>query len=312
MQPYILVLRHFAIGMISVMCLSASPIFAQQKATLSETLQPKETRVNDVTLNYIERGQGDPVVFVHGTLGDYRTWDGQIEPFSEKYHVISYSRRYHYPNPWPQDSSGFSVTVHAKDLAAFLKTLKVGPVHLVGHSYGAFISLLVARDNPELVRTLTLGEPPVMSLLATTLEGDSLLQNFVATAIIPSGEALQNGENAEGVRRFLNGVLGDNAYENLPPHVQANMLENARELRGATMDENLFPPFSCEDARDVSVPTLLIGGELSPKMFVLIHDIIEPCLLNKERAIVPEASHGLEFENPQAFNEIVLAFLAKH
>jgi len=78
------------------------------------------------------------------------------------------------------------------------------------------------------------------------------------------------------------------------------------------MDENLFPPFSCEDARDVSVPTLLIGGELSPKMFVLIHDIIEPCLLNKERAIVPEASHGLEFENPQAFNEIVLAFLAKH
>ena len=63
MHLYILVLKHFVIGLISAISLAASPIFAQ----------PKEIRVNDVTLNYIEQGQGDPVVFVHGTLGDYRT-----------------------------------------------------------------------------------------------------------------------------------------------------------------------------------------------------------------------------------------------
>ncbi len=302
MQLYILVLKHLKIGFISAMCFFASPILAQ----------PKEIRVNDVTLNYIEQGQGDPVVFVHGTLGDYRTWDGQIEPFSKKYRVISYSRRYHYPNIWPQDTSSFSVTVHAKDLAAFIQTLKLGRVHLVGHSFGAFISLLVAQDHPELIRSLTLGEPPVNSLLATTPQGDSLLQNFVATAIIPSGEAFQSGENEEGVRRFVNGVLGDSAYENLPPHVRANMMENVRELKGATMDGNLFPPFSCEDARVVRVPTLLLNGELSPKMFTQIQDILEQCLANKERAMIPAASHGLEYENPEAFNEAVLTFIAKH
>lgn len=302
MQLYTLVLKHFVIGLISAMCLAASPIFAQ----------PKEIRVNDVTLNYIEQGQGDPVVFVHGTLGDYRTWDGQIEPFSKKYRVISYSRRYHYPNHWPQDTSSFSVVVHAEDLAAFIKALKVGRVHLVGHSFGAFISLLVAGDHPELIRSLTLVEPPVMSLLTTTPQGDSLLQNFTAGTIIPSGEAFQSGDNEEGVRRFINGVLGDNAYENLPPNVRAIMMENARELKGATMDTNLFPPFSCEDARNVSIPTLLLNGELSPNMFIQIQDILEQCLPNKERAMIPAASHGSVYENPQAFNEAVLTFLAKH
>ncbi len=312
MQRINLMLRCVFVGLLAMACFAVSPALAQQKGSSPEKVQTKKVRVNDVTLNYIERGKGDPVVFVHGTVGDYRTWDGQVEAFSKKYRVISYSRRYHYPNPWPQDASSFSVTVHAKDLVAFIQALKLGRVHLVGHSFGAFIALLVARDNPELIRSLTLGEPPVNSLLATTPQGDSLLQNSVATAIIPSGEAFQSGENEEGVRRFVNGVLGDSAYENLPPHVRAIMMDNIAELKGAVMDKNLFPPFACEDARKVRVPTLLLDGELSPKMLTLVQDILEECLPNKERATILAASHGLEYENPQAFNERVLAFLAQH
>jgi pimeloyl-ACP methyl ester carboxylesterase len=47
-------------------------------------------------------------------------------------------------------------------------------------------------------------------------------------------------------------------------------------------------------------------------MFIQIQDILEQCLLNKERAMIPAASHGLEYENPEAFNEEVLTFLAKY
>ena len=52
----------------------------------------------------------------HGTLEDYRTWDGQLEALSKEYRLISYSRRYHYPNEWTKDSTDFSVTIHARDL----------------------------------------------------------------------------------------------------------------------------------------------------------------------------------------------------
>jgi len=312
MHLLILFRSYFLVALVATTCLVANTVFSQQNVGLVDKVQLKEIRVNDAMLNYSEHGTGEPVIFVHGTLGDYRTWDGQIEAFSKKYHVISYSRRYHFPNPWPQDDSSFSVTVHARDLATFIKALKVGKVHLVGHSFGAFISLLVARDSPELVRSLTLGEPPVWPLFGKASQGDSLVQFFVARSIIPSAKAFQNGDDMEGLRLFFNGVLGDGAFEGLPPEGRSNLMENVRELKGANMDTNIFPAFGCEDARKVSVRTLLLDGELSPKMFTLVQNILEQCLPNKERATIPAASHGLEYENPQAFNERVLTFLAQH
>src|SRR5215470_4103630 len=90
----------------------------------------------------------------------------QIESFAQKFHVVSYSRRYTYPNQWPGDVEDNSLTNNATDSAELIiKRLDLGPAHLIGHSYGALTALYMAYQHPELVRTLVLGEPPVMSLL---------------------------------------------------------------------------------------------------------------------------------------------------
>ena len=311
MQSRTLVLKYIVLVSVAAMFFVASPSFAQQKGASSSEMQTREVQINGLTLHYIELGQGTPVVLVHGTLEDYRTWDGQLEALSKGYRLISYSRRYHYPNEWIKDSTDFSVTIHARDLAAFIEALNLQPVHLIGHSYGAFISFLVARDHPEVVRSLTLGEPPIMPLLKTTPEGDALL-SAVITRSIATSEAFKQGNDEEGVRRFVNGVLGEGSYEKLPPPVQKRLMDNAQELKGETSSQDLFPPTTCEDVQKVKAPTLLLDGELSPKMFHLINDMLEHCLPSAERAMIPAASHGLEFENPQAFNETVLAFIAKH
>jgi non-heme chloroperoxidase len=205
----------------------------------------------------------------------------------------------------------FSVTIHARDLAAFIKAINLTPVHLVGHSYGAFIAFLVARDHPEAIRSLTLGEPPIMPLLKTTPEGDALL-NAAITRSIATSEAFKQGNDEEGVRRFVNGVLGEGSYEKLPPPVLKRLMDNAQELKGEASSRNLHPPTTCEDVQKVKAPTLLIDGERSPKMFRVINDRLEHCLPSVERATIPAASHQMEVENPQAFNETVLAFIAKH
>lgn len=293
------------------MFLVACPSFAQQKGASSSEMKTKEARVNGLTLHYIELGQGTPVVLVHGTLEDYRTWDGQLEAFSKGYRLISYSRRYHYPNECPKDATDFSVTIHARDLAAFIKALNLPPVHLIGHSFGAFIAFLVARDHPEVIRSLTPGEPPIMPLLRTTPEGEALLTAAIATSIA-SSEAFKQGNDEEGVRRFTNGVLGEGSYEKLPPPVLKRLMDNAQGLKGETSSRNLFPPTTCEDVQKVKAPTLVVDGELSPKRFLVINDMLEHCLPSVERATIPAAFHQMEVENPQAFNERVLAFIAKH
>ena len=114
---------------------------------------------------------------------------------------------------------------------------------------------------------------------------------------MPSGEAFKQGNDAEGVRRFLNGVLGDGSYEKLPPHLRERMMDNAKELKGETSSQDLFPPITCEDVQKVKAPTLLLDGALSPKMFRLINDMLDHCLPNKERAVIPGASHGLEYKS---------------
>jgi non-heme chloroperoxidase len=311
MQSRTLVLKYIVLVSVAAMFFVARPSFGQQKGASSSEMQTREVQINGLTLHYIELGQGTPVVLVHGTLEDYRTWDGQLEALSKGYRLISYSRRYHYPNEWPKDSTDFSVTIHARDLAAFIKALNLPPVHLIGHSYGAFIAFLVARDHPEVIRSLTLGEPPVMPLLKTTPEGDALLTTAIATSIA-SSEAFKQGNDEEGVRRFVNGVLGEGSYEKLPPPVLKRLMDNVQELKGETSSQNLFPPTTCEDVQKVKAPTLVLDGELSPKRFHVINDMLEHCLPNVERTTIPAASHQMEVENPQAFNETVLAFTAKH
>src|SRR5262245_41502311 len=58
----------------------------------------KVTLGDGIELSYVERGKGVPIVFVHGTLGDYSTSEGQLVVFGEKYRALAYSRRYNYPN----------------------------------------------------------------------------------------------------------------------------------------------------------------------------------------------------------------------
>ena len=89
MQSRTLVLKCIVLASVAAMFFIASPSFAQQKGASSSEMQTREVQINDLTLHYIELGQGTPVVLVHGTLEDYRTWDGQLEAFSKGYRLIS-------------------------------------------------------------------------------------------------------------------------------------------------------------------------------------------------------------------------------
>ena len=128
--------------------------------------QTRQVRVNSVDLTYIEQGTGAPVVFVHGAWIDLRFWEPQRQVIARQHRFIAYNHRYHGTGPWPDDGKQYSATTHAADLAAFIRQLNAGPVHLVGISYGGFLTTLVASEHPDLVRSLTLAEPGIGALLA--------------------------------------------------------------------------------------------------------------------------------------------------
>jgi len=116
-------------------------------------------RVNGYDMAYVEVGQGAPLVLVHGTLGDFRTWNSVMGPLSKKHRVISVSLRHFYPEHWDGAGDHYKMAQHVSDVIAFIEQIEPRPVDLMGHSRGGHIAFRVAEQRPDLLRKLVLAEP---------------------------------------------------------------------------------------------------------------------------------------------------------
>jgi non-heme chloroperoxidase len=275
---------------------------------MTTQIQIRTISVDGADLAYSEKGKGVPVVLVHGGFSDLRSWDSQLTVFSNDFRVISYSLRYHYPNAWKGDGSDYTIDVHTRDLAGLLERLEAHPAHIIGTSYGGRIALHLARDRPELVRTLVLAEPQLSPWLQQTLEGPALLSHAMKNYFEPGIAAIGKGDFEEAVRLLVDGVAGKGTFEKVPPEVRRRYMDNIRV--------QAFPgspaPFSREEAQRITVPVLLLTGEQSPRLFHLVTEELEKCLPNAEREEISSAAHLLTVFNADEFNNKVLRFLSSH
>jgi pimeloyl-ACP methyl ester carboxylesterase len=281
--------------------------------------------VDGTALAYREQGEGEPVVFVHGSASDLRTWEQQLPAIGSSYRAIAYSRRYAPPNEGIEPDADDQMLPHVDDLVAVLRSLDAAPAHLVGHSWGAFICLLTAIRHPELVRSQVLGEAPVLTLFTSVPPRPTELLRLLvrrprtALAIIgfgarthlPAHKAFQRGDDDAAMVRFASGILGRDAYERLPEERKQQARENLGTLRAQVLGAG-FPPLSKDDVRRVVAPTLLVTGERSPAYPLRMTDGLEELLPNVERVEIAGASHLMHEENATAFNHALLGFLARH
>ncbi len=266
--------------------------------------------ISGARLEYIEAGQGEPLIFVHGSLEDLRIWRRQVEPFSKRYHVIAYSRRYHYPNAAPGDGDPeYTAALHGDDLAGLIEALNLGPTHLVTSSFGGCVALQMAVRRPELVRSLVLAEPPLMPWLTHIPGGTPLAAAFMTDAWEPAQRAFGGGDTEQGVRLFLDGVVGRGAFDRLSPSGQRMILDNAPEMRAETVAQDFFPTLACQDVAALDRPVLLLNGELSPRLFHLIIDELSHCLPHTTKTVIQHTSHVIHAGNPAGYAAAVLGFL---
>ena len=290
----------------------ASQALAQRDAPETKQDHPERVRVNGVELHYVERGKGIPVVLVHGGLDNYRMWELQLKPFSQNYRVIAYSRRYNYPNHNPHIRPDHSAIIEADDLAALIKKLKLGRVHVVGHSYGAFTALFLAVKHPELVRTLVLAEPPVLRWAQYDSEGQALFVEFMDNMWKPVGNAFRRGEKEQALRLTLNYFAGEGVYDQVPEVQRQYWLGNHREWQALTTSRDAFPRLSRDAVRRIKAPALMLSGGRTFNILKFVDRKLLPLLSNGEQVILPDASHDMWNEQPEASRQAVLAFLSKH
>lgn len=301
----------------------AVPASTTTSRGLSVPADLQRVRVNGAPLAYREIGMGEPVVFVHGGISDLTIWDAQLPVVGRRYRAMAYSRRYAWPNEDLAAGQRDTMEPHVDDLLAFLRATDALPAHLVGNSWGAFICLMAAISEPGAVRSLVLGEPPLVPLIMgnppSPLNALKALPRhplvtmavlaFGARTLAPVTASVKAGD-VEGSRvRFARGVIGEAEYDQLPDGVRAHMRANASTLVGQFLADGGFESITESQIRFIRHPVLVVTGSGAPAALRRLAGLLASLLPNARRLDVPAATHVMHLQNPAAFNAGLIRFL---
>jgi esterase len=262
-------------------------------------------RVNGYDIAYLEIGQGPPLVCVHGTLGDFRTWSAVFGPLSKKHRVISVSLRHFFPEHWDGVGDDYLMAQHVADVIAFIEKLDARPVDLMGHSRGGHIAFRVAEQRPDLLRRLVLAEPG--GELDPSLDPKTPASSSRASRFAASAEKIRNGDIDGGLRSFFDNIEGEGAWERLPEAPRQQLRDNAYTLIGQVGENR--QPYSKAQAQSIRTPTLFIGGADTRGALPAVLRALAPHVPGARTAMIPNAGHWMFDQAPGRFCEIVLEFL---
>lgn len=264
-----------------------------------EKFKIKTLEVNDYKMSYIEKGQGEPLILVHGALSDYRTWSRLLSELSENNRTIAVSLRHYYPEKWNGKGNDLSLQQHADDLAAFIQALNLGPVNLLGHSRGGAVALLTASKNPTLIRRLILADPSPLTQMLEKSPEIQALSNSRKTNLQNMMDFFNKGDTDGGLELFVNHIAGPNAWTRTSEVRRNSLRDNAWTQISILKD--IETPFTCQNAAALSMPLLLITGDASAPLYGHMNAALNKCLTSSNIAIISDAGHMMFNANPTAF-----------
>ncbi|MCC8395338.1 alpha/beta hydrolase [Paraburkholderia sp. MMS20-SJTR3] len=257
---------------------------------------------------YVEAGDGELLLFVHGSLCDYRYWQPQLAGLSKRYRCVAVSLTHYWPATGSAPDLPFSWSAHAAEVGEFIERFDAGPAHVVGHSRGGCVAYHCARRHPERVRTLTLADPGgPLQVAGRASASPPEAVNPVNPLRAKAALLIEAGEVEAGLQLFVDSVSRPGFWAMSTPAFRRMATDNAHTLARQLRDP--LPAYVPEDAADLLCPVLLIDGEKSPDMFRRTVTALQSWLPDARRATVRGASHGMNLAHPSAFNRYVDEFI---
>jgi pimeloyl-ACP methyl ester carboxylesterase len=255
---------------------------------------------NGLEIAYERAGAGAPLVFVHGAASDRRMWRPQLTALADEFTVVAWDE------PGAGGSSdlppGFGLADYANSLAALIEALALGPAHVAGLSWGGTVAQELYRRHPGLVATLILvdtyagwkGSLPEQEVRAR-IAGMRRMLAAPAEAFDPTLPGLFAGEPPAEFVPLLEQVAAD---------VRPESLEVQLVLMAEIDQRDLLPR--------ITVPTLLIWGELDARSPVGVARQFEHAIPDAKLVLIPSCGHVSNLERPAEFNAAVRDFCRAH
>jgi len=234
--------------------------------------------VNGIKLWYAVYGQGEPLVLLHGGLGNSGYWGNQVPVFAQRYKVIVIDSRGHGRST--RDDKPYTYGLMAADVLALLDQLKIEKAALVGWSDGGIIGLDIAIHHPErLTRLFAFGANSDPSGLREGLDTNATFNRFIEEAGQAYARLSTTPKDYEG---FLAAISKMWATE---------------------------PNYTAAQLNGIKVPTAIADGEYDEAIKREHTEWLARQIPGAQLVILPDVSHFAMLQNPPAFDAVVLAFL---
>ncbi|WFR71642.1 alpha/beta fold hydrolase [Prescottella defluvii] len=203
---------------------------------------------------------GDPVVLLHGFPQDSRSWDRLVPLLHARgFRTLAVDQRGYSPGARPRSRRAYRLAVLTRDVVALIDQHELGPVHVVGHDWGAAVAWTLAARRPDLVRTLTaLSVPHPAAFVRALLTSSQIRKSWYMLAfqvpVLPERAFMAGGIGRRAL--LASGMTDAQADRDLEP-----MRERSR-IRGA-LNWYRAMPFTTprSTTAQVRVPTLYVWSD---------------------------------------------------
>ncbi len=245
--------------------------------------------VNGVNLTYTVKGDGAPLVAMHGFANSIYTWEPVMDALSRRFQAFAYDHRGHGGSSKRQGP--FGIETLTEDLLALLNFWGLDRVHLMGHSMGGRTALLFALEHPERVDSLML-----VASSAAAPEGE-MRGRFEFLRKLALDEGVEAALASEGMQATLprDYIDGASAKE-----FRKRFLQNTPEDYAAAVDAIFDTPDMRERLNEIHVPTWVCAGE-GDVGAMAYGEMFEERIPNCVRTIIPACGHFPMQDAPEAF-----------
>ncbi len=260
--------------------------------TPSTATSARSINVNGVRLHYDERGNGAPILCVHGAGTSAQLWADALEKLARLGRAIAYDRRGYGRSERPEALERMSVAEHADDAAALLAALEAQPAVVIARSYGGEVATDLALRYPERVRALVLLEAAPVELVPAAAEWTRGLRDRLREVAVQAG--------GDAIGEALIAELGA-AWDSLPDQVRRIFTQNGPAVLADLEGEWLHADVAALAA--IQQPVLLVAATDSPPEFREPNKVMADALPNA-RTVLVGGGHLID-----PADAVVLAFL---
>jgi pimeloyl-ACP methyl ester carboxylesterase len=257
--------------------------------------------VHGQPVNVIDRGDGDALVFLHAFPLQAAMWDYQIEALEGAHRCIAIDLPGFGQSPPPEAADDASMQGWADLVAGVLDQLAVDEATIVGASMGGYLAMALLRHHAGRVRQLVLADSRARSDDPSVAQRRTTQQNQLR-------DGAEVGSLAKGT---VEGLLssGSMTRADLVEYVHALAAGADPEGWIAALEAMKDRPDSMLLLRQSDVRALVVVGELD-RVTPIAEAMSLRLLLKGELVVVPDVGHLPNIEDPLAFNDALVAFLA--